>query len=63
MYPDKVFPYPLLYFSEDGHRFKGEGHFRSGLQDYSINDISKEEIIQHLSSEYTSHLDHLNRQR
>lgn len=52
LYGTRVVVHPVERFSEGGKRFRGEGYFRSGAQDYSIDDLSKEEIIQHFSSEY-----------
>jgi hypothetical protein len=38
-------------YGEDG-RYRGEGHFRSGLQNYSCKDLTQDDIRQHLLAEY-----------
>lgn len=63
VYGTRVVAHSVHFFSEGGQRIKGEGYFRSGAQDYGIDDLSKEEIIQHLLAEYKSHLERLAQKR
>lgn len=53
-HPGRVFPYPETRFTStsDGRNYRSEGYFRSGLQDYTIKDITKEEIIKHFLGDY-----------
>lgn len=36
-----------------GQRYTAEGFFRSGVQDYTVDDLTKEEIIRYLIRDYT----------
>ncbi len=63
VYGTRVVVHPVQFFSEEGQRYKGEGFFRSGIQNYSVDDLTKEEIIQHLLSEYKSRLQYLAQNR
>jgi hypothetical protein len=46
-----------------GKRYRAQGYFRSGSQDYGSDLITKEEIIKNFMNDYTMHLDALERQR
>ena len=56
--PDRAFPYPESQIAtrRDGksHHMSG-GFIRSGLQEYDVSDISKEEIIQDFLRGYELH--------
>ena len=43
---------------KDGKLFGAEGYLRSGTQDYSISEITKDEIIEHFLSDYMGHIAH-----
>ena len=47
-----VFPETRSIDWSDGKRVLSEGTFRSGTQEYSVADISKEELIAHCLNEY-----------
>jgi len=53
-----AFPYPETRFRDptDGKMYRGEGFLRSGAQDYTVAQITKEEIIKHCLSDYKSHM-------
>jgi hypothetical protein len=52
--PRQAFPYPATQFRDksDGKIYRAEGELRSGLQDYSIAEITKDEIIKHFLTNY-----------
>ncbi len=52
--PGHAFPYPETRFTDpsDGKSYRSEGHFRSGSQDYTTKDITKEEVIKHFLADY-----------
>jgi hypothetical protein len=54
VHPQRAIPYPETRFRDrtDGKTYRAEGFLRSGSQDYSINDISKDEIIKHFLTDY-----------
>lgn len=56
--PRCAFPYSERWFTskEDGKKYKGEGVIRSGVQDYDVSDISKEDIIRDFLSGYKLHV-------
>lgn len=43
---------PVVRAYDQGHRYKGEGYFRSGAQDYGCEDLTREEVRQHLINAY-----------
>lgn len=45
---------PVVTFTDrsDGKRYSGLGYFRSGSQDYGVADLTKDEIVQHMTNEY-----------
>lgn len=54
----RAYPTPETRFQDkDGKSYRAEGFIRSGGQDYTAKDITKEEIINHFLQEYHSHLD------
>jgi hypothetical protein len=54
LYPGLAFPRPVVHFTEwaSSRRLRVEGLFRTGIQDYDISDITKDEIIEHFLNEY-----------
>jgi hypothetical protein len=44
-----LYAYPLEYLRDGG---KAEGYFRSGTQDYTLDDITKEELQQYIVNDY-----------
>ena len=50
--PGHVGAIPETRGSSGGERYRGEGHFRSGLQNYSCKDLTQDDIRQHLLAEY-----------
>lgn len=56
VYPKHAIAVPIQFFREGRKRFRAEGYFRSGAQDYTIEDLSKDEIVRHLAAEYKSRL-------
>lgn len=49
------YAYPKTYFSDrrrGGDRYSQEGTFRNGNQDYTISNLTKEEILENLLSKY-----------
>jgi choline/glycine/proline betaine transport protein len=58
IYPNYAHPYPECLYINPKNKLmcRSEGHFRSGSQDYSVLDISKEEIIQNYLNEYEIHI-------
>lgn len=52
--PGSAFPYPEARFRDptDGKMYKAEGFLRSGTQDYTVAQITKEEIIKDCLSGY-----------
>jgi len=66
LYPNLAFPRPVIHYTEwaSSRRLRVEGLLRTGIQDYDISDITKEEIIEHflnayknLSSEHNKKID------
>lgn len=51
-----TFPYPETRFMEQGKRYIAEGYFRSGSQDFTIEDLSREEIIKSFLVDYKNHM-------
>jgi hypothetical protein len=51
-------PIPEIHFTDmrNGKRYKSEGYIRSGGQDYTIADISKNEIIKDFLNQYKDHV-------
>jgi len=49
---DGVRPYPKIRGYDRGRAYESEGTFRSGAQDYTIDDIGKDEIIRKAVSEF-----------
>ena len=54
LYPGLAFPRPVTHYTEwaSSRRLRVEGLLRTGIQDYDISDITKEEIIEHFLKEY-----------
>jgi len=54
-------PTPESQFTDmrNGKRYNSKGYLRSGLQDYTIADISKEEIIKHFLYEYKNYVGYM----
>lgn len=52
--PGNAYPYPSKQFTNpsDGKTYRSEGVFRSGSQDYTVKDITKEDIIRNILLEY-----------
>jgi hypothetical protein len=52
--PGLAFPRPVIHYTEwaSSRRLRVEGLFRTGIQDYDISAITKEEIIEHFLNEY-----------
>jgi len=51
-----VAPVMELTDPSTGRRFRATGYFRSGLQDYGVDELSKEEIVAHMLEEYRRHV-------
>jgi hypothetical protein len=57
IHPNRAFPYPDTVFTgKDEKQYRSEGFIRQGSQDYTIDDIGKEEIIMNFLSEYKNHI-------
>lgn len=56
-------PYPVTtsYDPHENSKLEGHGYFRSGEQNYTIHDVTKEEIVTHFIDRYTDHLRYLER--
>ena len=54
--PERAFPYVELIPHHGWPRRASEGTIRDGLQDYSVTDITKEEVIRHFLSSYAARL-------
>ena len=54
--PERAFPYVELVPHPGWLRPPGEGTIREGIQDYSVTDITKEEVIRHFLSSYAAYL-------
>jgi hypothetical protein len=54
--PERAFPYVELVPHPGLPGRASEGTIRDGAQDYSVTDITKEEIIRHFVSSYAAHL-------
>jgi hypothetical protein len=54
LYPGLAFPRPVIHYTEwaSSRRLRIEGLLRTGIQDYDISDITKDEIIEHFLNEY-----------
>ncbi len=54
LYPGLAFPRPVIHYTEwaSSRRLRVEGLFRTGIQDYDISDITKDEIIEHFLNAY-----------
>lgn len=54
LYPGLAFPRPVIHYTEwaSSRRLRVEGLLRTGIQDYDIFDITKDEIIEHFLNEY-----------
>jgi hypothetical protein len=54
LYPGLAFPRPVVHYTEwaSSRRLRVEGLLRTGIQDYDISDITKDEIIEHFLNEY-----------
>jgi hypothetical protein len=50
-----IFPYMEKTHRSRGRRYISEGFIRSGSHDYTVEEIDKDEIIEHLIWEYTNH--------
>jgi hypothetical protein len=52
--PGLAFPRPVIHYTEwaSSRRLRAEGFLRTGIQDYDISDVTKEEIIEHFLNEY-----------
>jgi hypothetical protein len=52
-----AFPYPETRFlnRRDGKTYHAKGRLRDGSQDYTIESITKQEIIRHVLTEYKNH--------
>lgn len=59
MSPDRAFPRPVIHYTEwaSSRRLRAEGSLRTGVQDYDISAITKEEIIEHFLSEYKNYIE------
>jgi hypothetical protein len=57
--PGRVFPRPVIHYTEwaSSRRLRVAGLLRKGRQNYSISDISKEEIIEHFLNEYKNYIE------
>jgi hypothetical protein len=50
-----IFPYMEKTHRSHGRRYISEGYLRSSGHDYTVEEIDKDEIINHLIWEYTNH--------
>jgi hypothetical protein len=50
-----IFPFMEKTHRSHGRRYISEGYIRSGSHDYTVEEIDKDEIINHLIWEYTNH--------
>jgi len=57
IYPNRVVAYAETRSPSSDGKLVGESHFRSDTQDYSLDNISKDEIIRHLLEMYKDRLD------
>jgi hypothetical protein len=55
-------PYPEFRSRESGQMMRGVGTLRSGGQDFTIADVSKQEILMHLVADYTNHIQQRSKQ-
>jgi hypothetical protein len=57
--PIRVFPRPVIHYTEwaSSRRLRVEGLLRTGIQNYDISDITKEEIIEHFLNEYKNYIE------
>ena len=57
--PVRVFPRPVIHYTEwaSSRRLRVEGLLRTGIQNYDISDITKEEIIEHFLDEYKNYIE------
>jgi len=58
VYPGTVFPCSEIHFRKPSEvkTYRAEGILRTGLQDYTIAQITKEEIIKQFLSDYKKHM-------
>ncbi len=58
VYPGTVVPYSEIHFRKPSEvkTYRAEGILRTGLQDYTIAQITKEEIIKQFLSDYKNHM-------
>ena len=58
VYPGTVFPCSEIHFRKPSEvkTYRAEGILRTGLQDYTIAQITKEEIIKQFLSDYKDHM-------
>lgn len=58
VYPGTVFPHSEMHFRNPSEvkTYRAEGILRTGLQDYTIAQITKEEIIKQFLSDYKKHM-------
>ena len=58
VYPGTVFPHSEMHFRNPSEvkAYRAEGILRTGLQDYTIAQITKEEIIKQFLSDYKKHM-------
>lgn len=61
--PGNVLVKPVTRSYDDGRRYKAEGFFRSGLQDYGFQDLTREEIRQHVIAAYKQQVTFNDQQR
>jgi hypothetical protein len=54
--PERAFPYVELVPHPGWPKRASERTIRDGAQDYSVTDITKEEVIRHFLSSYAAHL-------
>lgn len=53
----RAHPIPEIHFRDKDRQFyRTEGFIRSGGQDYTVKDITKEEIVNHFVNEYKLHI-------
>jgi len=54
LFPGNAFPRPVIHYTEwaSSRRIRVEGIFKSGMQNYDISDITRDEIIEHFLNEY-----------
>ena len=54
LYPGLAFPRPVIHYTEwaSSRRLRVEGLLRTGIQNYDVSDINKDEIIEHFLAEY-----------